>query len=143
MVLHQNKPESPLPQEALCQVELKLTQWFWRRRLLNFVNVFSLFRTHLPLKKGRALHFNKTQSLSPEYALCQIWLKLAQWFWRRRFLNFLNVFSLFHNYLPLEKGEALHLKKLESPSPKYALCQVGNVKCEKFTTTTMTTTDKF
>ena len=32
---------------------------------------------------------------SPRDALCQIWLKLAQWFWRRRFLNFVNVFSLF------------------------------------------------
>ena len=28
------------------------------------------------------------------------------------------------NYLPLEKGVALHLDKLESPSPKDALCQV-------------------
>ena len=25
-------------------------------------------------------------------ALCQVWLKLAQWFWRRRFFNFVNVF---------------------------------------------------
>ena len=52
------------------------------------------------------------------------WLKLARWFWRRRFLNFVNVFLLFPNYLPFEKGEALHLNKLESPSPKDALCQV-------------------
>ena len=28
------------------------------------------------------------------------------------------------NFLPLEKGVALHLNKLESPSTKYALCQV-------------------
>ena len=39
------------------------------------------------------------------------------------FLNFVNVFSLFRNYLPLEKGEALHLNKLEFPSPKE--CFVG------------------
>ena len=49
--------------------------------------------------------------------------KLAPWFWRRIFLNFINVFLLFHNYLPLEMGMALHLNKLESP-PKDALCQV-------------------
>ena len=36
-------------------------------------------------------------------------------------MNF--VFSLFRNYLPLEKGRA-HLNKLEFPSPKDALCQV-------------------
>ena len=35
-----------------------------------------------------------------------------------------NVFLLFHNYLPLEKGRALHLNKIESPSPMDALCQV-------------------
>ena len=40
------------------------------------------------------------------------------------FLYFVNVFSLFRNYLPLEKDSALHLNKLESPSPKNALCQV-------------------
>ena len=38
--------------------------------------------------------------------------------------KFVNVFSLFRNYLPLEKGGPLHLNKLESPSPKDALCQV-------------------
>ena len=36
--------------------------------------------------------------------------------------NFVSVFLLFRNYLPLEKDGALHLKKLESPSPKDALC---------------------
>ena len=40
------------------------------------------------------------------------------------FFNVVNVFSLFNNYLPLEKGGALHLNKLESPLTKDALCQV-------------------
>ena len=71
-----------------------------------------------------ALHLNKFESPSPKDALCQVWLKLAQWFWRRRFFNFVNVFSLFRNYLPLEQGGALHLNKLESPSPRNTLCQV-------------------
>ena len=57
------------------------------------------------------LHLNKLESPSPKDALKQIWLKLVQWF-LRRFLNFKNVFLLFRNYLPLEKGEALHLNKL-------------------------------
>ena len=63
-------------------------------------------------------------SSSPKDALCQVWLKLALWFLRRRFLKFVNIFSLFPYYLPLEKGVALHLNKLKSPSPKDALCQV-------------------
>ena len=66
------------------------------------------------------------------------------------FLNFVNVFLLYRNYLPLEKGGALHLHKLESPSPKDALCQVllklaqwicrRRWSCEKFMPTTTTTT---
>ena len=70
------------------------------------------------------LHLNKLESLSSKDALIQVWLKLHQWFWRRGFFNFVNVFLLFSNHLPLEKGGALHLNKLESPLPKDALCQV-------------------
>ena len=146
----------PIIQGCLCEDWLKLGQWFWRTRLFNFVNVFSLFRNYLPLEKGGALHLKKLESPSPKDALCQVWLKLAQWFCRRRFFNFVNVFSLFRNYLPLEKGGALHLNKLESPSPKDALCQVGlklaqwfwrrRWKCEKFTdgrTDRQTTDDRW
>ena len=118
------KLESPSPKDAFCQDCLKLAQWFWRRRFVNFVNVFSLFRNYLPLKKRGALPLNKLESISPKDVLCQVWLKLAQWFWKRRFFNFVNVFSLFRNYLPLEKGGALPFNNLESTSPKDALCQV-------------------
>ena len=37
-----------------------------------------------PWKNGVALHLKKIESPSPKDALCQVWLKLAQWFWRRR-----------------------------------------------------------
>ena len=53
------------------------------------------------------LHLKKLEPPSPKDALCQVWLKLAQWFWRRRFLNFVNVISIFCNYFVLEMGEAL------------------------------------
>jgi hypothetical protein len=42
----------------------------------------------------------------PMNDLYQVWLKLACW--KRRFL-------LFCYYLPLEKGNSLHLNNLESP----------------------------
>ena len=116
--LHSNKYESPPPKDALCQVWLKLAQWFLRRRFLKFVNVFSLFPYYLNLEKGVALHLNKIEFPSPNYALCQVWLKLAQWFLRRRFLKFVNVFLLFPYYLPLEKGGILHLKKLNPHHPQ-------------------------
>ena len=39
------------------------------------------------------------------------WLKLAQWFLRRRHLKFVNVLSLFRNYPPFENRVTLHLHK--------------------------------
>ena len=83
LVLHLNKLESPSPKHALCQVWLKLVQWFWRR-FFNFVNVILLFGSHLPLAKGMVLYLNKLESPLPIDDLCQVWLNLAQWFWRRR-----------------------------------------------------------
>ena len=133
--LHLNKFESPSPKDALCQVWLKLAQWFLRRRFLNFVNVFSPFCNYLPLKKSRVLHLNKLESPSPKDALCQVWLKLAHWFWRRRFLKVVNLFLLFPNYLPFGKSMALHLNKLESPSPRgtFLARWFWWRRCEKFT----------
>ena len=52
------------------------------RLFLNFVNVFLLFRDYLPLKMGVAFHFNKLIYPSPKNALCQVWLKLGEWFWK-------------------------------------------------------------
>ena len=54
------------------------------KKFFHFVNVFTLFRNYLPLEKGGALHLNKLESPSLRNTLCQVWLKLAQWFWRRR-----------------------------------------------------------
>ena len=43
-------------------------------------------------------------------------LKLAMWFWGRRFLYLVNVLSLFRNYLPWVKSVVHHFKKnLSSP----------------------------
>ena len=132
----------PLTQDALYQDWLKFAQWSRRRGFFNFVNVFSLLRKYLPLEKGRALHLNKRKCPPPKDALRQVWLKLAQWFWRR-FFNFVNVyFQYFIIISPCKKGGALHLNKLESPLPKNVLCQVWlklaewfwrrRWKCEKF-----------
>ena len=52
---------------------------------------------------------------SPKNGLYQALLILAQWFWRN---------SLFCDYLPLKKGVALHINKLEFPPPKDDLCKV-------------------
>ena len=90
---------------------------------LNVVNAFLLFCYYLPIVNGVALHLQQIESPLPKDALCQVWLKLVLWFCRR-FLNVVNVFLLFHYYLPMEKGMAFHSNKLDFPLPKDALCQV-------------------
>ena len=77
-------------------------------KILNFVDVFTLFHNNLPLEQGLVLLLNKIEYPPFKDALCQVCLKLAQWFWRRRFLNFVNLFKLFCYYVPLEKGVTLH-----------------------------------
>ena len=71
------------------------------------------------------LHLNKLEYPSPKEALCQVWLNLAQWFWRRRFFLISSIY--FHYFViisPWKRGGGFHLNKFESPSPKDALCQV-------------------
>ena len=46
--------------------------------------------------------------------LCQVWLKMTQLFWKRRFLKLLNVFLLFSSYLPFGRGMPLYLKNFNS-----------------------------
>ena len=109
-----------------------------RKKFINFMRIYWFFI------------WTNSNPRHPKM-LYQIWLILAQWFWRRGFFNFVNVFSRFCNYLPLEKGGVLRLKKHESPSPKNALCQVWlkvaqlfwrkRWKCARFTDR-WTTTNK-
>ena len=124
LALYLNNLESPPPKDDLCQVWLKLAQWFWRRRFLNDPTPFLHFCNYLPLEEELALYLNKLESPSPKDDLCQVWLKLAQWFWRRRFLNDPTPFLHFCDYLPFEEDLALYLSKLEFPSPKDNVYQV-------------------
>ena len=62
---------------------LKLAQWFWRRIFFNYVKIFSLLSKSSLFGKDVVLHLNKLEFPSPKEAVCQVWLKLAQWFWRQ------------------------------------------------------------
>ena len=86
---------------------------------------FRYFIIISPLKKSGALHLNKIKFSSPKDEWCHVWSKLAKWFWRRSILLFRQCFfSIFCNFFLMEKDRTLHLNKLESPSPRDALCQV-------------------
>ena len=94
------------------------------KKIYKIFSVFLLFCDYLPLEKGYLFRLNKLESPPPKDDLCQVWLKLAQWFWRRRFLNDPTLFLHFCDYLPFEEDLVLYLNKLESPSPKDNLYQV-------------------
>ena len=103
------KLESLSSKDACAKIDWNWLSGSGEEEFFNFVNVFSLFLNYLPLEKGGALHLNKVEYPSPKDALWQVLLKMAKWFWRRRFLNFVNVFSLFRNYLPL--GKDMNMKE--------------------------------
>ena len=79
-----SKLKSTLPEDAFTQVLAFLGNQFLRRRFLKNTNKFSIILNYLPFKEGVTLHLNKLESPLPSDALCQVWLKSAQWFWRRR-----------------------------------------------------------
>ena len=85
LVLHLKKFESPSPKDALCQVWLKLGSVVLEKKFFLILSMFfPYFCNYLPLEKGGALQLIKLESPLPKDALCQVWLNLAQWFWRRR-----------------------------------------------------------
>ena len=67
---------------------------------------------------------NKPESPSPKDTLWKFGWNWASGSWEEVLSNFVNVFSLFCNYLPFDKGVALQLNKPESPSPKDTLWKI-------------------
>ena len=72
------------PWATLLTWENSLNHYIIEEDFLISSMYFHYFVIISPWKKGRALHLNKLESPSAKDALCQVWLKLAQWFWRRR-----------------------------------------------------------
>jgi hypothetical protein len=103
-----------------------MAQWFFFRRFLHFCNYF-------PLEEDLALYLNKLEFPSFKDKMYQVWLNLGSWLLRRFFKNF-SVFLLFCYYLPLERGNPLHLNKLKFPPQGWfmpSLVKIGPVVLEK------------
>ena len=64
--------------------------------ILKFRQCIFPIHYYLLLEKGYPFILKKIDFPLPKDALCQVWLKLAQHFWRR-FFNFVNIFSLSRN----------------------------------------------
>ena len=83
----------------------------------NMFKILSMYFSYLviiSLGKGHGPSFTKLASPSSMNTLFHVWLTLAYWFLRRRFLNFINVFSLFAYCIPLEKSVVRHLSNIDT-----------------------------
>ena len=114
MALQLYKVESSLPEDALFQVWLKLEQGFWRRRHLNFTNVFLLFLDYLPLK---IIFITVISTITNRDHVCQSYKQISpNNAFGKRILEIVNDFLLFHNNFLLEKTVDCHFNKLASSS---------------------------
>ena len=78
-IFFKNKIESPLPKESSL---VEIGPVVREKKILNFRQCILAILLLSPLGKGATFHLNKLKPLSPKDALCQVWLKLARWFWR-------------------------------------------------------------
>ena len=101
------------------------TQWYIAPRLVEislvvlektifeFPHCIFINSLQSPREKWSVPSFEKLESHSPKNAFYQVWLKLALWFWRKRFSNFVYEF-LFFRYFPLEKTGPITCTNLNS-----------------------------
>ena len=122
--LHLNKIDFPLPKDFVPNL-VEISQVVLEKKIFKISLIyFRYFVIISPFKRAGPFIWKKLESSSPKDALWKVWLKLALCFWRRRFLNFVNIFSHFLHYLPLTKDMVLLMKKIESPSLKDAFWHV-------------------
>ena len=168
----ENKLESSSPKDNLCQVWLKMAQWFFRRRFLKVLHVFLLFTNSIisPMRRVWPFIWTNLNPLHPRMLCAKFgWSWTSGSGWRIIFKVF-NIFLQFTIIFPLRRawpfiwtnlnplhprmlcakfgwnwpsgsgeylekfffliishfgtGVALHLNKIELPSPRNTLCQV-------------------
>ena len=114
-----NKFQSSSSKGALSQVLLKLAQWFWRRRILNEVNV-----NLSPLGMGHGPSFEQTWIPNTLGCFLSSMVENDLVVLEKKDFKHVNVFSLFHYYLSLVISMVFLLNKFDFPLSKEALCQV-------------------
>ena len=117
--------ETPSPKDDLCQVWLKLAQWFWRIRFLNTSMYFRYCVMTSPWKRvWPFIWINLMLIFQPKRICAKFGWNWPSGTWGKDFFIFVIVFSILCNYLPFKKGVAPHLNKLVFPLPKDTFFQV-------------------
>jgi hypothetical protein len=76
-----------------------------RRRFFFIFRVFLRFRYYLPLEMTNGHHMKKPEFPYPSDDLDQIWVKLAQWFWKRFLIKIFPCIFTFLILSPLENDQ--------------------------------------
>jgi hypothetical protein len=103
---------------SISQIKIKHT---CMRVHAGMLSVILLFYYYIPLEKGYSLRLNKLESPSTKDDLCRLWLNLAQWVWRKRFLNGSTPFFFFFIFViisPLKRTWPFISTNLNSLHPK-------------------------
>ena len=79
---------------------------------------FYYFTSISPLRRAKSFIWTNLNPLHPRMLCAKFGWNWPSGSGEEDFLNFVNLFSLFLNYLPSKKGGALHLKKIKTPSTK-------------------------
>jgi hypothetical protein len=100
-----------------CSVVLEKNIFKWSHPIFAFWRLSPLWRGPGPLFEQFRIPFTQGWFMP---SLIEIGLLILE-----RFLKIFSVFLLFCDYLPLEKGNPLHLNNLESPSPRTICIKFG------------------
>jgi hypothetical protein len=82
LAFYLNKFKFPLYLRTICTK----FPWNWpsgSEKKKTFFKNSVYFHSYLPLERAVALHMNNFKSPIPKNDLCQLWLQLVQWFWKR------------------------------------------------------------
>lgn len=77
-----NKLEQKLTKDVYIQASAFLVKWFFRIFFKN-ANKIWMNLNYLPFKESVSLYFDKLSPSLLKNAFCKVWLKLAEWFWRK------------------------------------------------------------
>lgn len=77
----------PIPSEKGQVISFDQT-WILFTQEWSSIHIYYVFN-NLQLEKGGRFHLNVLKFLSSTVALCQVWLKLDHWMWRRMFKSHL------------------------------------------------------
>jgi hypothetical protein len=91
------------------------------KKIFKWTHPIFAFCDYLPFEEDLALYLNNLESPLPKDHLYQVWLKLASWFWRRRFFQISEYFYSFTIISPWRRAIPF-IWTIYNPFPPRIIC---------------------